>query len=114
MNTLLNLEEIHDKNKTKFEAHQQIVKCWFDRKFAGEKEFQIGYLVLKWDNPREDKGKHSKFQHFWLGPYLIKERIGLCTFLLQSLQGEIESLPVNDQVLKHYICYPLTLLFTCT
>jgi hypothetical protein len=100
---LLNLEEIRDKTKSKFESHQQTVKCWFDKKFAGEKEFQVGDLVLKWDKPHEDKGKHSKFQQLWLGPYLIKEKIGQGTFRLQNLQGEVDSLPVNDQVLKHYI-----------
>jgi hypothetical protein len=100
---LLNLEEIRDKTKSKFEAHQQTVKHWFDKKSAGEKEFQVGDLVLKWDKSHEDKGKHSKFQQLWLGPYLIKEKIGQGTFRLQNLQGEIDSLPVNDQILKHYI-----------
>jgi hypothetical protein len=103
IDTLLNLEEICDKTKSKFEAHQQTVKHWFDKKSAGEKEFQVGDLVLKWDKSHEDKGKHSKFQQLWLGPYLIKEKIGQGTFRLQNLQGEIESLPVNDQILKHYI-----------
>jgi hypothetical protein len=100
---LLNLEEIRDKTKIKFEAHQQTLKCWFDKKSFGEKEFQIGDLVLKWDKPHEDKGKHSKFQQLWLGPYLIKEKIGQGTFRLQNLQGEVDSLPVNGQILKHYI-----------
>ena len=84
-NTLLNLEEIHDKTKTKFEAHQEIVKRWFDKKYLGEKELQVGDLVLKWDKPHDDKGKHTKFQQLWLGPYLIKEKIGQGTFQLQNL-----------------------------
>jgi hypothetical protein len=67
----LNLEEIHEKTKSKFEAHQQRVKRWFDKNFAGEKEFQVGDLVLKWDKSHEDKGKHSKLRQIWLGPYLI-------------------------------------------
>jgi hypothetical protein len=29
---------------------------------AGEKDFQVGNLVLKWDKLHEDKGKKSKFQ----------------------------------------------------
>jgi hypothetical protein len=78
----LNLKEIRDKTKRKFEADQQTIKCWFDKKSTGEKEFQVGDLVLKWDKPHEDKGKHSKFQHLWLGPYLIEEKIGQGTFRL--------------------------------
>jgi hypothetical protein len=41
-------------------SHQQRVKQAFDRKVR-KKEFDIGDLVLKWDAPRQDKGKHSKF-----------------------------------------------------
>jgi hypothetical protein len=47
-----------------------------------EKDFQIGDLVLKWDKPHEDKGKHSKFQQLWLGPFIIKENIGLGMYKL--------------------------------
>ena len=65
-----------DKTKSKFETHKKIVKHWFDKKYVSEKEFQVGDLVLKWDKPHEDKGKHSKFQKLWLGPYLIEEKIG--------------------------------------
>jgi len=82
---LLNLEEKHDKAKNKFETHQQIVKCWFDKKYIGEKEFQVGDLFLKWENPHEDKEKHSKFQQLWLGPYIIKEKIGQGTYWLQNI-----------------------------
>ena len=73
------------------------------RNFASEKEFQVGGLVLKWDKPHEDKGKHMKFQPLCLGPYVIKEKIGQGTFRLQNLQGEPDPLPVNGQIIKHYI-----------
>jgi len=76
IDTLLNLEEICDKTKSKFEDHKKTIKHWFDKKSASEKEFQVGDLVLKWDKPHEDKGKHLKFKQLWLGPYLIKENIG--------------------------------------
>ena len=29
---------------------------------AGNKEFEVGDLVLKWDHPHDEKGKHTKFQ----------------------------------------------------
>jgi len=32
----------------------------FDRK-AKEIDFKVGYLVLRWDTRREDKGKHGMF-----------------------------------------------------
>jgi hypothetical protein len=84
------------------------------KKYVGEKDFQVGNLVLKWDKPHEDKGKHSKFQQLWLGPFIIKEKIGLGTYHLQNLEGDIDLLPINGQVLKHYISYPLRQIFPCT
>jgi hypothetical protein len=40
--------------------HQQKIKQAFDKK-SRKKEFEQGDLVLKWDAPRQDRGKHSKF-----------------------------------------------------
>jgi hypothetical protein len=53
-------------------SHQQKVKEAFDRKVRN-KEFEIGDLVLKWDAPRQDKGKHSKFDALWIRPFKISE-----------------------------------------
>ena len=66
------------------------------------KYFQMGDLVLKWDKAHEEKGKHTKFQRMWLGPFQIVEVIGPSTFMLQDLAGQIDSLPVNGQILKKY------------
>jgi hypothetical protein len=38
-----------------------MVKRWFDKSNVGNKYFQEGDLVLKWDKANELKGKHSKF-----------------------------------------------------
>ena len=97
---MIKLEEDRAKDKTKFDAHQEIIKWWFDKKFAGEKDFQIGDFVLKWDKAHEDKGKHSKFQQMWLGPVMVKEKIGLGMYRLQNLEGHVDLLPVNGHVLK--------------
>jgi hypothetical protein len=59
--TLVKLEE-RSKAKEKFHTHQQRIKRWFDKHVAGDKQFQVGDLVLKWDKASEAKGKHSKFQ----------------------------------------------------
>ena len=66
------------------------------------KVFQVGDLVLKWDKAREEKGKHTKFQRMWLGPFQIVEVLGPSTFVLQDLAGKRDSLPVNGQILKKY------------
>jgi len=67
IDTLLMLEEEREKAKRK--SHQQLVKKWFDRHKGKNKIFEVGYLVLKWDNINETKGKNSKFQNLWLGPF---------------------------------------------
>jgi hypothetical protein len=64
------LEEDRAKAK-KFDAHQQTIKQWFDNKSVGKNNFWIGDLVLKWDKPHEDKGKHSKFEQLWLGYFMV-------------------------------------------
>ena len=102
IDTLIKLKEERIKAKEKFHTHQQRIKRWFDKHIAGDKQFQIGDLVLKWDKASEAKGKHSKFQKLWLGPYEIAEKIGDATYRLQSLQGDLENLPVNTSVLKRY------------
>jgi hypothetical protein len=41
--------------------HQQKIMQLFDKKSI-ENDFQLGDLVLKWDAPRQDKGKHGKIE----------------------------------------------------
>jgi hypothetical protein len=98
------LEEEREKEKSKFITHQQIVKRWFDKHKAKEKNFEVGDLVLKWDRENEPKGKHSKFQNLWLRPFQVSEKIGAGTYRLQNLRGEPDALPVNGQALKQYFC----------
>ena len=83
-----------------------IVNRWLDLHLEGDKYNQVGELVLKWDVLSEPKGKHAKFQHLWLGPFQVEEKIGQGTYRLKTLQGEIEKLPVNGQHLKRYFQYP--------
>ena len=71
------------------------MKASFDSNLITIKDIQIGDLVLKWDKAHEEKGKHTKFQRMWLGPFQIAEFIGPSNFILQDLTGKIESLPVN-------------------
>ena len=71
------------------------MKNSFDANFVSPKNFQVGDLVLKWDKAHEQKGKHTKFQRMWLGPFQIIEKIYPSTFMLQYLQGRKDFLPVN-------------------
>lgn len=66
------------------------------------KDFQMGDLVLKWDNAHEEKGKHTKFQRMWLSPFQIVEVIGPSTFFLQDLAGKRDPLPINGEIIKIY------------
>jgi hypothetical protein len=46
----------------------------------------MGYLVLKWDAPKKDKGKHDKFESLWVGPFKISEVFSNNTYRLQNLK----------------------------
>ena len=102
INLLLKLEEERSKTKQIFSKHQSTVKKWFDTHKSTEREFEIGDLVLKWDKINEKEGKHTKFQSLWLGPYQIAEKFRPRSFLLQTLEGDVDHFPTNGIVLKHY------------
>eukprot|EP00253_Pinus_taeda_P018495 PITA_18495 len=99
---ILKLEEEREKAKITHDKHQQIIKLSFDSASSSSKQLQVGDLVLKWDKAHEDKGKHTKFQNMWLGPFQISEKIGHSTFILQDLSGKRDSLPVNGLILKKF------------
>ena len=78
------------------------MKRWFYKHKAGKKEFEVGDLVLKWDHSHDEKGKHTKFQQLWVGPFHIAAKLGPSTYKLKNLQGREENLPINGLVLKPY------------
>ena len=57
---MVEVQQIREKVMNRAYDHQQKIKQAFDRKIE-KKEFEQGDLVLKWDAPRQEKGKHSKF-----------------------------------------------------
>ena len=73
---ILKLEDEREKARITHAKHQQMIKASFDLTSSDSKHFQVGDLVLKWDKAHEDKGKHTKFQKMWLGPFQICEKIG--------------------------------------
>ena len=58
---LVEVQHTREKMLDKAHEHQQKIKQAFDRKVRKE-DFQLGDLVLKWDAPKQDKGKHGKFE----------------------------------------------------
>ena len=103
IDALLMVEEERERSQKKFSIDQQLVKKWFDKHKVGDKKFEIGDLVLKWNKINEPKGKHSKFQNLWLGPLQVAEKIGVGTYRLQNLMGELEALPINRPSPKMFL-----------
>ena len=83
------------------QSHQEKMKNTFDRRIK-EEQFQIDDLVLKWDAPKKDK--HEKFDHMWVGPYVVTGYRGQNAFLIEYPNGvPQDSNPVNGRYLKHYL-----------
>ena len=81
---MIDLKEQRNKGYDKVQTHQEKMKITFDRRVR-EEQFQIDDLVLKWDAPKEDK--HGKFDHMWVGPYVIAGHRGENAFLLEYMNG---------------------------
>jgi hypothetical protein len=57
--------------------------------------------VLKWDAPKQDKGKHDKFETLWIDCFKISEVFSNNTYRLWDLEGEeVFSSLVNGHFLK--------------
>jgi len=104
MNKVIETNENIDEVHYKLWKYQNKMKSLFDRK-ARERDFKEGYLVLRWDARREDKGKNGKFDNLWFGPFSIAEVKGNNNFILQNMEGQYSSLSINGKYLKHYIQY---------
>ena len=103
INQIIELNEVRDKAYDKVQIHQEKMKNTFDRRVK-EDVFQVDDLVLKWDAPHEDKGKHRKFVHLWVVPYLIAAHRGDNTFILLYPDGsQYEGGMVNGRFLNHYL-----------
>jgi hypothetical protein len=99
---LVEVQQTREKVVDRAYDHQQKIKQAFDRK-ARKEEFALGDLVLKWDAPRQDRGKHNKFEALWIGPFKVSEVFLNNTYRLQDLEGdEIFGGPVNGHFLKKF------------
>jgi transposase InsO family protein len=70
INALLALEEQRIHALENLKKRQQSVQRYFDKK-AKSTYFEVDEKVLLWNFAHADRGKHSKFQKLWLGPYKI-------------------------------------------
>jgi hypothetical protein len=78
------------------------MKGIFDRN-TKEDDFKVNDLVLKWDARNEDRRRHGKFDHIWMGPFKIVAYHGNNAYLFQELNGDlIGGGPLNGRFLKHY------------
>jgi hypothetical protein len=69
---LVEVQQAREQTMDRIQDHQKKIKQVFYKK-AKKEQFQIGDLVLKWDAPKQDKGKHTKFEALWIGPFRIFE-----------------------------------------
>jgi hypothetical protein len=103
INQLIHVQKMREQVFNKSQLHQDKMKRAFDR-HTKEDDFKVNDLVLKWDARNEDRGKHGKFDHLWLGPFKIVAYHGNNAYLLQELNGDlIGGGPVNGRFLKHYL-----------
>jgi hypothetical protein len=64
---LVEVQQAREQVMNKVQDRQQKIKQAFDRK-AKKEDFQMGDLVLKWDAPKQDKGKHENLKPYGSGP----------------------------------------------
>ena len=100
---LINVQQTKEKAFHNYQLCQDKIKETFDRHTKMD-DFKMGDLVLNWDARNEEKGKHEKFDHLWLGPFKIVAYRGGNAYILQENNGNIVGGgPVNGRFLKHYI-----------
>jgi predicted amidophosphoribosyltransferase len=99
---LVEVQQTREQLVDKGYDHQLKIKQAFEKK-VNKEDFELGDLVLKWDAPRQDKGKHGKFEALWTGPFKIFEVFSNNTFKFQNMENEeVFGGPVNGHFLKKY------------
>ena len=96
---LVELDEVRRKVVDQNIRIQDKVKRNFDRS-SRPRIFQKGDTVFSWDKRREKPSKHGKFDSLWMGSYIIHDIAGVNSFHLSDMDGEKQTLPVNEKLLK--------------
>jgi hypothetical protein len=102
INQMIEVQELRIEVDEKMQKYQDDMKALFDLK-EKDREFLLDDLVLRWDARREEDAKHGKFDHLRYGPFRVSAPEGKNSFLLENIDGEVLSAPVNGQYLKHYM-----------
>jgi hypothetical protein len=102
MNALLALEEQRMFALDNIKKRQQTVKRYFN-KSAKAVKFKVNEKVLMWDSSHVDRGRHSKFQKLWLGPFKIAFVLGTNSYILKDLEERLFSYSTNSSHLKPYV-----------
>ena len=63
MYQLIELQQQRERLFEKTQRFHEKMEEIFDRRTKPD-DFQLGDVVLLWDAPHEEKGKHGKFDHF--------------------------------------------------
>ena len=89
------------------------MKNYFNKR-AKTIEFKIDDNVLLWDSSHAKRGRHSKFQNLWLGPFKIAFILDTNSYLLKDMDEWLFSYSTNGSHSKHYVepSWPLV-LFLC-
>jgi hypothetical protein len=102
INALLALEEHMMLSLENIKRRQQTVNKYFN-KIPKAVIFKVNEKVLLWDSTHADRGRHSKFQKLWLGPFKITFSLGTNYYLLKYLEERLFSYSTNGSHLKHYV-----------
>ena len=102
INALLALEEKMMFSLDNIKRRQKIVKKYFNKSVKTVK-FKVHEKVFLWDSAHADRGRHSKFQTLWLGPFKITFVLGTNSCILKYLQEQLFSYSTNGSHLKHYV-----------
>jgi hypothetical protein len=102
MNALLALEEQRTFSLENIKRRQQIVKRYFN-KSAKAVKFKVNEKELMWDSAHADRGRNSKFQKLWWGPFKIAFVMCANSYILKDLEERLFSYSTNGSHLKHSV-----------
>jgi hypothetical protein len=102
INALLALEEQNMFSLDNIKRRQQNIKKYFN-KSAKSIRFKVNEKVFLWDSSHVDRGRHSKFQKLWLGPFKISFVLGTNYYIIKDLEERLFSYSTYGSHLKHYV-----------
>jgi hypothetical protein len=102
INALLALEEQRTFSLDNIKRRHQTVKKYFNKSVKVVK-LKLNEKVLLWDSSHANRGRHSKFQKLWSGPFNIAFVLGANSYILKVLQERLFSYNTNGSHLKNYM-----------